>query len=118
MAAMAAVQSAPGGSIAQATHTQTHTLQRKLSHQQFHPGHAHQGSTASSTCSSYNGQGSIATMQDLYEVGEVIGTGTFGIIRKVSHHPKEGGSIGSSLARLTLARQFFTGDKAHRWIGK
>ena len=33
---------------------------------------------------SYNGQGSIATMQELYEVGEVIGTGTFGIIRKAS----------------------------------
>lgn len=24
-------------------------------------------------------------MEELYEVGEVIGTGTFGIIRKVSH---------------------------------
>jgi hypothetical protein len=32
---------------------------------------------------SYNGQGSIQTMTELYEVGEVIGTGTFGIIRKV-----------------------------------
>jgi hypothetical protein len=71
-----------------------HTLQRKMSHQQFHPGHQPSGSsvsvasTAASSeagagASSYNGQGSIATMQELYEVGEVIGTGTFGIIRKV-----------------------------------
>lgn len=28
--------------------------------------------------------GSVARMEELYEVGEVIGTGTFGIIRKVS----------------------------------
>ena len=33
---------------------------------------------------SYNGQGSINTMNEMYDVGEVIGTGTFGIIRKVS----------------------------------
>lgn len=66
---------------------------------QYHNHHQHTASTASSVASSstghegdsenasYNGQGSIQSMLDLYEVGEVIGTGTFGIIRKV----REGG---------------------------
>lgn len=34
---------------------------------------------------SQHAHGSVARMEELYEVGEVIGTGTFGIIRKVSH---------------------------------
>ena len=99
-----------------------HALQRKLSHQQFHPGHlAQQPSTSSSSvassdhgasaapAASYNGQGSIATMQELYEVGEVIGTGTFGIIRKVRLACRVQARLG--LISSTI------GDTAHRWTG-
>ena len=62
---------------------------------QYQHHHQHTASTASSVASSstghegdsenasYNGQGSRPSMLDRYEVGEVIGTGTFGIIRKV-----------------------------------
>ena len=73
--------------------------QAQVQPQYHHHHHQHTASTASSVASSstghegdsenasYNGQGSIQSMLDLYEVGEVIGTGTFGIIRKVRARP-------------------------------
>lgn len=51
---------------------------------------------------SYNGQGSIQTMNELYEVGDVIGTGTFGIIRKVSRGPAAGSTARSTLNFIHL----------------
>lgn len=38
---------------------------------------------------SQHAHGSVARMEELYEVGEVIGTGTFGIIRKVGSPTRE-----------------------------
>lgn len=81
---------------------QQQQVQAQVQPPQYH--HQHTASTASSVASSstghdgdsenasYNGQGSIQSMLDLYDVGEVIGTGTFGIIRKVSHHTPSPGS--------------------------
>lgn len=64
------------------TGQQQHQLPRRQSYAQL------QHQQHQSTSTSYHGTGTIAQMEELYEVGDVIGTGTFGIIRKVG---SEGG---------------------------